>query len=69
MTDETVALEQDDTKPFRQACQRTEQEDEELGLEGLRVHCVSCDSWVHTECLSFDVDVNASFLCTKCSNI
>lgn len=66
-SDEALALEQDDTKPHCQACQGTEQEDEELGLERLWVQCDSCDNWVHTECLSYDVDVKASFVCPKCS--
>lgn len=66
-SDETLGLEQDDTKPHCQACQGTEQEDEELGLERLWVQCDSCDNWVHTECLSYDVDVKASFVCPKCS--
>lgn len=32
-SDDTVGLEQDDNKPYCQACQGTEQDDEELGLE------------------------------------
>lgn len=68
-SDDTVGLEQDDNKPYCQACQGTEQDDEELRLERLWVQCDSCDSWVHTECLSYDVDVNASFVCPKCSKI
>lgn len=53
-SDETAVLEQGDivTKPSCQACQSTEQEDKEMGLERLWVQGDSSDSEVHPECLS-----------------
>jgi acetyl-CoA carboxylase beta subunit len=68
-SDEVVDLREDVTKVICQACHSTEQEDEELELERLWVQCDKCDSWMHTECLSQEIDVNENFVCPKCSTI
>ena len=49
------------------ACNITAKEDLELGLLRTWIQCVICNSWVHSECLTGEIEENEIFACPECA--
>lgn len=50
-----------------QACHSTEEDDENIGIERLWIQCDQCDSWLHADCLTSEIDFEDTFVCPRCS--
>ena len=56
----------EDDDVFCEACHITYKEDQELGLGRVWVECDLCQKWMHTDCLSYEINENDPFFCPKC---
>lgn len=51
---------------YCQACHMTWKENDEIQEGRLWVQCDACDAWMHSDCLTYEIDENEPFLCPKC---